>query len=106
MTLDKYEHKSCYRITGDKGAVCVVTSKDFGRRDMIYLPKSSDEKAFSVRGTTEMINKLKEMSVPHDEIERVMDFTDERLRALQTDESANGITAGPFSASKSDKKKV
>ncbi len=110
MNLDKNGRKSCYQIHDDKGislgSACVVTSKDFGHRDIIYLPKLNTEKAFSVRSSTEMINKLKEMNVPHEEIEKVMDFTDERLRSLETDESFVGIKGGPLSASKSEKKKV
>jgi len=58
--------------------ICVMPSKDSGETDMIILP--SNEKAISVRSTTELINKLRSYGVPMEEIKNTLVFVDKILR--------------------------
>jgi len=58
--------------------ICVMLSKDSGETDMIILP--SNEKAISVRSTTELINKLRSYGVSMEEIKNTLVFVDQILR--------------------------
>jgi len=58
--------------------ICVMLNKNSGETDIIILP--SDEKAISVRSTTELINKLRSYGVSIEEIKKALVFVDHILR--------------------------
>ena len=86
------------------GCVCIATSKDFGKRDIILMPE--DKPTTSVRSTTELMNKLQTLNVPFEKRKELVDFTAERLRDLELEESTHLIKGEPFSVSESKKKRV
>jgi len=86
------------------GSVCVVPSKDFGKRDIIFMRKSGG--ARSLRSVTELINYLEKLNVPYEVRKKAMNFVAERLRALDLEEVSGRLRVGPISAEKSEKKKV
>jgi hypothetical protein len=95
--------KPCYSV--DKGiTVCVLPSKDFGKRDIIFVP--TEGKAISVRSTTELINKLRDYEIPPAKITDTMTFVSGRLRGLESEEISLGVKAGGFGVEKSKKQKV
>lgn len=85
------------------GAVCVATGKDLGKKDIILMPKDGDTR--SVRSTTELINKLADINVPFEERKRVVDFTADRLRALELEEISERFKISPLGAKQSKKTK-
>ena len=73
-------------IKGENGkelTVCVVNSKEVGKRDIIIIPKPLDQRAFSVRSLTELGNKLRGLKVPHNEVTKAIMFASEKLKELE-----------------------
>lgn len=83
------------------GCVCVGPSKDLGKKDIVYMP--NDKETFSVRSTTELMNKLRERHIPYEERKSVFNFVSDRLRALEREEISKGLTVGPVSGKTSKK---
>jgi len=61
--------------------ICILPSKDFGRRDIILIDYK-ERQARSVRSTTELANILLKRGIDKDDLSRVMSFIGERLRSL------------------------
>lgn len=81
---EKHKDRACLDIKNSKGkpigCVCVVSSKDYRKKDIIIMPR--DKPAKSVRSTTELINKLHNFDVSYEERKKAMDFTSFRLKTL------------------------
>ena len=65
------------------GAVCVSTSKEFGKRDILLI--DDKEGTYSARSITELINILSKKNVPFSDKKMVFDFIAEKLRNLEHD---------------------
>ncbi|MBO8183149.1 MAG: hypothetical protein H0Z28_10215 [Archaeoglobus sp.] len=85
------DEKPCVDVDGIK--VCVVRSKDLGKRDIIITdPKKG---ARSMRSVTELINKLsKDYDISMDRItDEVLPFVNRRLRDLGEEADSTKISA-------------
>lgn len=65
------------------GAVCIVKSKDPDKYDIMFMPKSGEDGALSVRSLTELINKLQKEGISFEERKRVLNYASERLWYLE-----------------------
>ena len=91
--LEELSYKGCMDVKGKNGkeaTICIATSKDFGKRDIIFVPKNN-ENAFSVRSVTELGNKLKKLQVPHEEIIKTIGFASEGLRDLESEKTRTEV---------------
>lgn len=71
------------------GAVCVSTSKEFGKRDILLMDENMG--TFSARSITELINMLSKKNVSFEDKKRVLDFLAERLRFLEQESLINNF---------------
>ena len=86
------------------GGVCIVTGKDMGKKDIIYMEKEGN--ARSLRSTTELINTLRKNDVPFEEQKQLLQFVDGRLRALEQGSSWLNVGAGPAQFGKGKKTSI
>ena len=81
------ESTSYYKIHNNKGEiigdVCCLTSKDIGRKDILFMPNKGESK--SMRSVVELVNYLEKENVPMIEREKAIDFLSDRLRAINED---------------------
>jgi len=81
----------CLSVDKEKGiSVCILPSKDFGKRDIIIVTK---EGAKAVRSTTELVNKLiKDYKIEHEKIVNdILPWVGEKLRDLEMEETEFGL---------------
>lgn len=98
------EDKPCYLID-EKRSVCILPSKDFGKRDIIII---SENGARSVRSITEMANKLiKEYKVPQERVVgEIFPWASRRLRDLEMEETSTSFKLADFGVKRDKKQKV
>jgi len=83
------ERSSCKKVD-DHTYVCVVVSKDFGKRDIIIIDYRAKQ-ARSLRSTTELANQLLKRGIGEEKLTEVLDFVSNRLRALEEEYIKYGV---------------